>query len=110
MFAARNCLLRCAGERVAEAGRDDSQEEEASPAPVSLSTTHAYNEGDTGLPMWLKKEAFTSDDFDSDNYIASLRRYVSPVLSSFARTILRAGDSTDPFTFLHAASAGYNEE
>ena len=31
---------------------------------------------ETAVPLWFKKEAFTADDFEPDEYIRAMRRYV----------------------------------
>ena len=42
----------------------------------ALSRLGAEDDGDLSVPLWFKVEAFTAPEFDADEYVRDLRRYV----------------------------------
>jgi len=45
--------------------------------------------GDLSVPLWFKAEAFTAEEFDPDEYVRDLRRYVRPAAPPRARAPAR---------------------
>ena len=42
----------------------------------ALSRLADEEDGDLAVPLWFKVEAFTAPEFDADEYVRDLRRYV----------------------------------